>query len=353
MKHRSNGFDVLRLLAAAMVIFGHAYPLTGNVAPGLLANGIQTIGVKIFFVISGYLITKSWQSDPNLYRFWLKRALRIMPGLTCLCLVTVFILGPLISTLGVADYLSNPGTGFYFWNLLLYPIYQLPGVFQGNIYGPAVNGSLWSLPVEVAMYIGVPVIVSRYVLIGKIATPLVAAGLLLASIIFVRLSPRVVPIVFWGSSLTSTMDAAFYFYAGATFAVHRLERFASLPAAIAAFAIAAVVVNHYVWGELALAVVLPFTVIAIGITSITPLERMLHGRDYSYGLYLYGFVVQQEVVHLLGPLTPLRNAILSLPIALLCSIVSWHLVEKQALSIKPRRSADPQAVARLAVEARN
>ncbi len=82
MIHRSGGFDALRLVAASMVIFGHSYPLTGHVASfGLLANGVHAIGVKIFFVISGYLITRSWQSDPHLGRFWLKRALRIDAGL--------------------------------------------------------------------------------------------------------------------------------------------------------------------------------------------------------------------------------------------------------------------------------
>lgn len=353
MNHRSNGFDALRLIAAAMVIFGHAYPLTANVAPGLLANGVQTVGVKIFFVISGFLITKSWQSDPNLWRFWLKRALRLMPGLICLCLLTVCILGPLVTTLSLTGYLANPGTRFYFWNLLLYPVYALPGVFQGNIYGPAVNGSLWSLPVEIAMYIGVPVIAGRYTLAGKIATPLVAAALFIASIVFVRLHPPTAPVVFWGSSLTSTLDAAFYFYAGATCAVHRLDRFANLPLSLAAFVLAALLVKHYVWGEVALAALLPFTVIAIGTSRIAVLRPLLEGRDYSYGLYLYGFVVQQDVIHLLGPLTPTLNAVLSLPIALFFAVASWHLVEKRALSIKPRRETGSPAVNVLAVGIHN
>jgi peptidoglycan/LPS O-acetylase OafA/YrhL len=353
INQRYNGFDALRLIAATMVIFGHAYPLTGYVAPGLLANGVQTVGVKIFFVISGYLITRSWRADPNLSRFWLKRALRIMPGLICLCLVTVLILGSFVTTLSLAGYLSNCATWFYLWNLLLYPVYALPGVFQANIYGPAVNGSLWSLPVEVAMYVGVPIIVGRSAVIGKIATPLIAAGLLLGSIIFVRLWPPAEPTVFWGTSLTSTLDVAFYFCAGATFAVHRLERFAKLPLVIAVFAIVAMGVNHYVWGELALAAVLPYTVIAIGTTHIVRLQPLLEGRDYSYGLYLYGFVVQQEVVHVLGPLTPILNAMISLPITLLFAVASWHLVEKRALLAKSRRDIMRQAMDDLAAGVRN
>jgi peptidoglycan/LPS O-acetylase OafA/YrhL len=334
---RSNGFDVLRLVAAIIVIFGHAYPLTGNVSPGLFANGVQTIGVKIFFVISGYLITKSWQSDPNLARFWLKRALRIMPGLACLCLLTVLIIGPLVTSLSPAGYFSNQGTRFYLWNLLFYPVYALPGVFQGNIYGPAVNGSLWSLPVEIAMYVGVPILIGRHALISRVAIVSATLALLIASILFVRISPPAAPIVFWGSSLTSTLDAACYFYAGATIAICRLERFAKMPLFVALFIIAAATIHHYVYSEIALALILPGTCIAIGTMRIVPLQRILEGRDYSYGLYLYGFLVQQVVIHVLGPLTPTWNACISLPIALLLAIGSWHLIEKRALSIKPQR----------------
>jgi peptidoglycan/LPS O-acetylase OafA/YrhL len=336
---RSNGFDVLRLVAAAMVIFGHAYPLTGNVAPGLFANGVQTVGVKIFFVISGYLITKSWQSDPNMVRFWMKRALRIIPGLACLCLLTVFILGPLVTSLSLRGYISNPMTRQYFWNLAFYPMYGLPGVFQGNVYGPPVNGSLWSLPVEVAMYAGVPMIISRSPTFYKVCVPLIAAGLLVADILFVRVWPFPKPIVFWGTSLSSTLDVAFYFYAGSTVAVHRLERFANLPVAIVLFVLAFLFISSYIWSEVALAVVLPCVVVAFGLTRITPLQGILDGRDYSYGLYLYGFVVQQSVIFVAGPLTPVLNALISFPCALLFAVGSWHMVEKRAMSIKPRRAA--------------
>jgi peptidoglycan/LPS O-acetylase OafA/YrhL len=253
------------------------------------------------------------------------------------------IVGPMVTTLSPAGYFSSPATRFYFWNLLFYPVYALPGVFQGNIYGPAVNGSLWSLPVEVAMYVGVPILVGRYALVSKIATLLTALALLVASILFVRISPPAAPVVFWGSSLISTLDAACYFYAGATIALYRLERFANLPLFVALFVLAAATINHYVYSEIALALILPFTCIAIGTLRIVPLQRILEGRDYSYGLYLYGFLVQQVVIHILGPLTPLRNACISLPIALLLAIGSWHLIEKRALSIRPRRQAAARA----------
>lgn len=109
-----NGFDVLRLIAAALVIWGHAYPLTGHVAPGLFGNGVHTLGVKIFFVISGFLITGSWMSDPHVARYARKRALRIMPGLVAICVLTAIALGPAVTSLPLAGYFRSRETWLYF-----------------------------------------------------------------------------------------------------------------------------------------------------------------------------------------------------------------------------------------------
>jgi peptidoglycan/LPS O-acetylase OafA/YrhL len=67
---RINNFDQVRLFGAILVIYGHSYPLTGVTLPGFAANPVSTIGVKIFFSISGYLIAASWLRDPNILRFF-------------------------------------------------------------------------------------------------------------------------------------------------------------------------------------------------------------------------------------------------------------------------------------------
>jgi peptidoglycan/LPS O-acetylase OafA/YrhL len=350
MIHRSGGFDALRLVAAAMVIFGHSYPLTGHVAPGIMANGVQTIGVKIFFVISGYLITRSWQSDPHLGRFWLKRALRIMPGLIAICLLTVLVAGPLLSQFPVFDYFRNRGTAFYFWNVALYPIYNLPGVFTDNIYPIAVNGSLWSLPIEVAMYCGVPLFVGHYRASARLLIPAATLGLLAASIYFVRLAPPTPPPVLWGSSLISALDVACYFYAGATMAVLRLDRFCNVFVALAMFCAANWLFTGAVSSEIALAVVLPYLSISIGKAKNDLLKR-LDGHDYSYGLYLYGFPVQQTVVHFLGAQSALFNTAVSLPIVLIFAALSWRQIERRALMMKPVRAGKKRAPQPPATEA--
>src|SRR5262249_23034244 len=125
---RRNNFDALRLLAASAVIFSHAFLLaTGEEAgePLMSLTGGQAIlgivGGFVFFVISGYLVTQSWEETGSLPRFAAKRALRLYPALAACLLVLTFGLGPAVTKLAATDYFGDPGTwDFLAWNLLLH-----------------------------------------------------------------------------------------------------------------------------------------------------------------------------------------------------------------------------------------
>src|SRR5690606_11509196 len=100
-----------------------------------------------------------WWSDPHLGRFLMRRGLRLFPALIVLLALTVLVLGAMLTTLPLKEYATNGSTVRYFlYNAVLYPVYGLPGVFPDNPYPNAVNGSLWSLPVEVSMYLLLPVL---------------------------------------------------------------------------------------------------------------------------------------------------------------------------------------------------
>lgn len=142
-----------------MVLYGHSFVLLGLREPLFMSwLPLGPLGVFIFFTISGYLVSESWDRDPHLLRFFQRRLLRILPGLAVCVLLTVGVLGPLLTTLPLADYFSNPHTLGYLRTIGLYITYYLPGVFDGNRYPNAVNGSLWSLPVEFLMYIVVALV---------------------------------------------------------------------------------------------------------------------------------------------------------------------------------------------------
>lgn len=336
---RENNFDAVRLLAAAVVIFGHAHPLTNTPGPALMGNSVQAIAVKIFFVISGYLICSSWIIDPKFARYMRKRALRIFPALAVICILTVFFIGPALTTLRASQYFGFLHTYGYFNNVLLKPVYDLPGVFADNTYPVAVNGSLWSLPVEFAMYLLMPVVyeVGRRTGIRSLM-PIAALAMFALSIKFLRVSPPAVHPVFYGTDLLSALDVAPYFMIGASIKHLDFDRFIDpVFALFLAGLVALVPPESGTWCEIVLFLVLPYCVLALALSAHRILSRVGRFGDFSYGLYLYGFLVQQCVGHFMNNhVTAIGNALISLPIALVCAIVSWHVIEKPMLKLKPR-----------------
>ena len=155
---RDNNFDLLRLLFSLSVLVGHSFAIEhipGWKAPFhqiLQSTWLGAVGVNGFFLISGFLVTASAvKHDPATY--FKNRVLRIFPGLLVCLLLTVLVMS-LFSTLGPSAYFLHPDTvRFFFSNLTLTDMVAgLPGVFE-HTTTPAINGSLWTLPVEVRLYV--------------------------------------------------------------------------------------------------------------------------------------------------------------------------------------------------------
>ncbi len=172
-----NNFYLIRILGALAVIAGHAYPLTGihGAAPEILGHPIHTFGLIMFFSISGFLVMKSLDQSNGFVVFLVKRVARIFPGLAVAVLLTVSILGPTLSTLSVVEYLADGRAASYLQNIWLYVTFPLPGVFENLPYPSAVNGSLWTIPVEVACYLilglllfGVKNVAARLIVLGVV-----------------------------------------------------------------------------------------------------------------------------------------------------------------------------------------
>src|SRR5579863_8718431 len=160
--HRANNFDAVRLLAALSVVFSHSFLIAeGSEAREWLVrlSGNQCVlgllGVFVFFMISGYLVTESWCRRPAPGQFALRRTLRIYPGLVVNALVCGLVAGPLISALPLRGYFHDAALRDFFHKVLTLnpgPLH-LPGVlFADNSVGPLINGSLWTLRYEAMMY---------------------------------------------------------------------------------------------------------------------------------------------------------------------------------------------------------
>ncbi|HJY51346.1 MAG TPA: acyltransferase, partial [Stellaceae bacterium] len=187
MPTRQNNFDALRLAAAISVIFSHSFLITEGTQNRewlIQLTGNQCIlgltGVFIFFAISGFLVTQSFEQTPNPLHYLAKRALRIFPGLFVATMVSAFVLGPLVTTLPLGAYLSRPEPYEYVVGntLLDQTVHELPGVsFIGNPVGLEINGSLWTLRLEFTMYLMVLALGLLRLLTVRAALLLLAFGM--------------------------------------------------------------------------------------------------------------------------------------------------------------------------------
>lgn len=336
---RSDNFLLLRMIAASMVIYGHANPITGGTGPKeffrWLGWGTYSghIAVLIFFVVSGFLITGSFQRNPNPLRFAAARALRIAPAYIACVLLCTYVLGVALTSLPVQEYLSNPKTHDYVSRALSIgkPFqWTLPGVFTDNPDRATINGSLWTLPVEARMYLWVFMLGTLGLLahrwLGNLTLVLVfAVGML---------TPKMVPLI----AHANWLDLGGAFLLGSLCYLNRDYLPASgrltLVLVFAAYALRRTPAYDIAF-TLALASFVFWFAYRI------PWRGYNRFGDYSYGTYLWGWPVQQMIAHHWPQLAPIPHALIALPIAILLGVLSWKLVEEPALSLLRRRPALP------------
>jgi peptidoglycan/LPS O-acetylase OafA/YrhL len=332
--NRANNFNALRLFAAILVIYGHMDAILGLPEFAVIGESVSTLAVKTFFIISGFLICDSWRRDPDPIRFAIRRIFRIIPALIFVVLITTFIIGPIISTLSVREYFRNPLIIGYLKNIFLHISYGLPGVFENNIYQGAVNGSLWSLPVEMFMYFLLPVLF----FIGlKCKSPkwilLIFALLLIAGNLYTIAYYNNFRIVVYATSLRSALDLAPYFFLGSLFTFPEFKKLLNIQVALAALMIAATINWPHMLVEPVLYIVLPYSVLSFALTPMPVFSKIGSRNDYSYGIYLWGFLIQQIVVGKFRTSLGGVNIyfVICTVLTFIFAIISWHLVEKNAM----------------------
>ncbi len=220
-KHEANHFNFIRLFAAFLVFYGHSFVLSGQQA--LLHTALtHELGLFIFFSISGYLISMSLDLDPSFKRYFIKRALRIFPVLFVVVVLSIFVLGPIFTTLSLKEYFSSSVLSRYFENTFLHISFYLPGVFEHNPVPNAVNDSLWSLPVEFFMYILVAVFAQskKHIKYVVLLTFVVFA---LVTIIWARVTSNMV--VVYGTDLRQVFIGGTFFWAGAVMYHWNIKRY--------------------------------------------------------------------------------------------------------------------------------
>lgn len=334
MRPGGNNFDFIRLVAAASVIISHSYALTAGSStaePLFTLTGGMSLGclsVFTFFTMSGFLIAKSWMSNPSIIRFIRGRSLRIFPGLAATTLITTFLIGPLNTGLSLREYFGNPETWSYLACATIYGMrYSLPGVFISNPFSGLVNGSLWTLPSEFTFYIVVLlsgafgllekrkflVLISHFLSIGFCAWQVNTTG--------------VVPLqLVWYIYFSS--GVILYIYRNAI--GNNWKIFVGL-----ALLLLGAIATHSQYNLFVFMFSLPYMVIHFAFLPIRVLNSFGRYGDFSYGIYIYAFPIQQTIVHFTGgSLIPIELALCTLFIVIPLAVLSWHLIELPALRLK-------------------
>jgi peptidoglycan/LPS O-acetylase OafA/YrhL len=336
---RRNNFDALRLAAAGAVVFSHSFLLSqgrqDNEPLMLLTGGQATLGVVgvfVFFVLSGFLVTQSFETTASPWHFAAKRALRIYPGYAVCLLLCAMVLGPLVSALRLRDYLASAGSwDFVLSNLMLNVEHNgLPGVrFTGFAIGGIVDGPLWSLPCEIVMYALVLALGVLRLLRLPALLPLLALGL---ACLWLDTAQSVYFIGSVGWLLG-------FFVAGMILYKLRATRLFDRRLALLALAgLAASVPLHLFILLFPLAGA--YLVIYLALEPRLPVIPAARLGDLSYGLYIYGWPVQQALLYASGGrLAWWQLFPLALMVTSAIAWLSWHLVEQPALSLKPRAAA--------------
>lgn len=337
---RDNNFNLLRFIAACLVLFSHSFALVwgrGTPEPlkALLGMTWGSIAVDIFFITSGFLITASYLSRNNLLAFAWARILRIYPALVAATLFCVLVVGISFTTIGTREFLSHQLTLTYLAkNVILFFGVQdmLPGVFLDLPYRGAVNGSLWTLPVEVRMYALLACILGLAGWAGKRVAAMPCRNVVLAIAIFsIGLN---ICNDFRGSPLGHDVRLFSMFFVGAAFYVWR-DRVRLYPAwAILGLIVLLLSSMSRPLFFLAYCLVLPFLVFYAAYVPAGLVREFNRLGDYSYGIYIYAFPVQQSLIHMVPAIKVPVMMIASLLITLLLAILSWHLIEKRCLQWK-------------------
>jgi peptidoglycan/LPS O-acetylase OafA/YrhL len=298
---------------------------------------LGTLAVLTFFAISGYFISQSFHNRHSVVEFAAARALRIYPGLLAVLVLTVVALGPVFTTIGLADYFLARETLFYIpKNLLLWPLqYELPGVFEDNAYPGAINGSLWTLVYEVACYAMVAVVG----MLGLARNGRRFTGFVLAyAIWYVAVIPLLRSNFNHLTIIRNLHLLALPFVIGMT--LFQFRQWVPLRFPILVLLAAASAISYRsLWFHELFILAWSYGIFYLGFLRYRPLLAYNRLGDYSYGMYIYGFPVQQVIAAVYSGCTPAVMMGLSMPLTLLLSILSWHWIEERALAQRSTVSA--------------
>lgn len=334
---QQNNWNLVRLICAILVIYGHSFILFHNpgstdwiqshIAKNITYSG--QIAVIIFFFVSGLLITNSIQRLKSIAVYALHRFFRIFPGLIMCLSITVFMVIPLITH----TFQIKSSVKYLFLNgSLLTNVYPLGSAFLHNPYASVVNGSLWTLPNEVRCYCVILFLAILTNFIDK--RKLITINLIV--LFYLIYDPELVPLI--GSNPATSgnslyvINSIFFFLGSLAMLTHlgRLRNYLLLFFSYSFYL--AWVMNP----ERHLLFFVSVVLFASYLTSSRWFKRIRIAADLSYGVYLYGFLVEQTISYLFPTTTPFVGFIASTGLSLILGYISWFAIEKRAINFSKK-----------------
>lgn len=337
---RPSGFDYMRLILSLMIVVAHAYNVSAGVEKNQLTWLIFPIGaiksalLPMFFALSGFLVAGSMMRCRTLIKFMGLRAIRIYPALAVEVLLTALILGPLVTSLSAGDYFTDPGFFRYLVNVTGHVTIFLPDVFMSNPRPQIANEQLWTVPFELYCYITLGLLIAIGAKTSR--TVLILGTIVVALLVMLRVLLRNDwQIPDWPGPVSGYMLVV-VFLLGVCLYVYRN----SVPCSPGiCVAVAVVTLVLFTWGPYDRFVgCIPAAYLTILLGVMNPKRtRFIDGADYSYGIFLYHYVILQTVIHVAGgALAWYWALLLSMPFVVGFAAFSWHFIEKPALHHKWR-----------------
>ncbi|MDR0605005.1 MAG: acyltransferase [Bacteroidales bacterium] len=290
-----NNFNFLRLLFASMVVIGHCRDLSGFKYPILIIVDTH-IAVCGFFIISGFLITKSCLYTRGLKEYFIKRAKRLLPAYFLVIILAAFVLS-LFSSLSFREYFFSLGFCKYIVANLMFMNFlcpSLPGVFNGK----AINGALWTIKIEVAFYIVIPFII----LFLKKLDNLKKRNVFLGAVYISAILYRSVCLYLKNISNSNIIDKLEHQFPGFmqyfAFGIFMLLNYDRIQRHEKKWIVPAIIIFglHYITKtEFLMPVALGLLVIFVSF-HFTQLNNIGKHIDFSYGIYVFHFPIIQLLV---------------------------------------------------------
>lgn len=328
---RPSGFDYLRIILAAAVICYHSVSSTQgfSASEALFSSNLVVLLkpiVPMFFGLSGFLVAGSAFRCRSLVSFVGLRVLRIIPALGVEIFISSLVLGPIVTVSSLSVYFTSSSFYAYFLNIIGWIHYSLPGVFVNNPFPNIVNGQLWTVPHELECY----VILTVLCFLGAFWRKIIFIMILI--LLQISIGLYVIIMLPPSHTLVNGRVLVLCFLVGAALYVYRhLIAFKFTLLLISLFVSAVLMLSRN--GDFFIALPLVYVTVYIGLLS-PPRSRFLLGGDYSYGMYLYGYPIQQTAAAICPGISWYVSILISLPLAFLIAYCSWWRVEKPVLQLR-------------------